>query len=114
MAGRDTAIREEIRRYIDGELSAAQLADWLLDEAWDLGIEAAAERRLAHDAGRLLDEWQNGDWTESELKGRLGALNRVYWFENAPKFVFFDSDSVFIREDRRSVATDRSPVAESA
>lgn len=114
MADRDTEIRVRIHRYIGGELTAATLAEWLQDETWDIEAESTATRRLAHDAGRLFDEWENGDWTDEALKERLGILNRTYWFENAPKDVFSSSAAEVIREDRRLVASDRSLAAESA
>jgi hypothetical protein len=114
MADRDYEIREKIHAYITGDESAAALAEWLQDATWDIESESSATRKLAHDAGRLMDEWENGDWTEAELRERLGVLNRMYWFETAPKVAFPGAEAALIREDRRSAATDRSLEAASA
>lgn len=106
----DLEIREQIARYVSREIDAAALEDWLQDFTWD------AERsggQLATDALRLLAEYSNGDWTDDELRTRLGGLNRTYWFEQAPKVTYADSEAHVIREDRQSGSVERLRVVGS-
>lgn len=109
----DLEIRKQINRYLDpkGDVEAAELEAWLAAEAWDIDDEPQATRQLAFDAMRLLAERGNGDWDDAELRERLGALSRTYWFVTAPKT---DSVATVIRRDPRLPATDRRHVAEFA
>lgn len=109
---RDLEIREQIRRYVNGGLAANELEDWLETEAWNLNVEPA--RTLAGDVLRLLAEQGHGDWTEDELRARLGNLSRTYWFEDAPKDTWGTSGAGIILEDQRSAAVGRSPSTASA
>lgn len=108
----DLEIREQIGRYARGRIDGAELDAWLSAEAAD--AEDAATQQLAFDALRLLSEGANGDWEDEDLRDRLGALSRFYWFQQAPKNVIPASGSIFIRRSRWSAGTDRSRVAEYA
>jgi hypothetical protein len=108
----DLEIREQVARYVADELKASELEDWLESESWDLEAEPA--RTLAADLLRLLAEYANGDWTDSELRAQLGALSRTYWFDQAPKQSRSGSVSGVIRQGAQQSATaDRWRVAES-
>lgn len=104
-------IREQILRYIDGDVSAPDLEDWLENGAWDEdGIEPPA-RALVQDALRVLAEHANDDWTEDELKDRLGQMARTYWFEQAPK-ITLDVSSASVTHRHELVAAAGGPVSE--
>jgi hypothetical protein len=107
----DLKIREQIVRFVEGGLEPTELEDWLEDESWDL--EGGPVRDLAADVLRLLAEYDNGDWTETDLRGQLGAMSRMYWFDQAPKQTRAESASGVIRQDQRSEAAGRRLVAES-
>ena len=107
----DLEIREQIARYVGGDLDARHLEDWLEDAAWELDAEPA--RTLATTALRLLAEHANGDWTDAELRQQLGTVSRVYWFDQGPKTPLSGSSSGVIRHDQQSGAVERWRVAES-
>jgi hypothetical protein len=107
----DLEIREQLARYVSGEMDAPTLEDWLQDVCWDAPADPAES--LAVTSLRLLAERANGDWTDAELRDRLGALSRTYWLEQAPRVVYANSDAHVIREDRRSASVDRWRVVES-
>ncbi|MGO9974197.1 MAG: hypothetical protein ACLP01_15630 [Solirubrobacteraceae bacterium] len=90
----DLEIRELIAAAVGSDLAPEQLEARLHEVAWD--VEAEPQRTFLATALRLLAEFSNGDWTLDELRGRLGALNRLYWFELAPKSSFADSTAQFI------------------
>jgi predicted Zn-dependent peptidase len=62
---------------------------------------------------RLLAEHGNGDWTDRELRERLGVLSRIYWFDQAARTSRLDSVSVVIRQDQPSASVERWRAAES-
>lgn len=108
----DLEIRQRIAAFTDGEVEPHDLEDWLETAAWDLDAEPA--KTLAADALRLLAEYGNGDWTDVELRERLGALYRTYWFAEAPKTQnVTGSDSIVIHQDQRSASPERLRVTES-
>lgn len=110
----DLEIRQQIARYVAGDLDADRLEAWLSAETGDIDGESPETRQLAFDALRLLAEHGNGDWQDVELRERLGALSRTYWFEGAPKTVLSGSESSIISRDPQSAGTDRRRVEEYA
>lgn len=102
----DLEIREQVANYLAGRVNAAELEDRLETVAWDL--EAEPGRTLAADVLRLLAEHSNGDWDEEELRDRLGALTRLYWFQLAPKVAWSGAASGVTRHQEQSVVVDRS------
>ena len=89
----DLEIREQIAAYLAGETSVGELEEWFEDVFWSSDLFARSADALAADALRLLTEFGNDDWTEDELKDKLGALNRTHWFEQAPKVLITGSTS---------------------
>jgi hypothetical protein len=110
----DLKLREQIARLVTGEITPAELEAWVSAEAWDVDDEAPATRQLAFQVLGLTSEYANGDWDEAELRERLGALSRIYWFEQAPKNVVGGAETTVIRRGRWSAGSDRSLVVESA
>jgi hypothetical protein len=105
----DLELRQRLARYAAGRADLATFEDWLTTETWDAAEDASPTERLAFDALRLISEHQNGDWTESELRGKLGAVGRTYWFEQAPKATAYTSASpVVTRSAGRVVPADTS------
>lgn len=101
----EVEIRQRIAAFTDGEIEPHVLEDWLENAAWDVDEEPA--RTLAADALRLLAEFDNGDWTDAEIRERLGGLYRTYWFVRGPKGNFTGSDSLVIHQDQRSASPGR-------
>jgi hypothetical protein len=85
----DLDIRRSIADYLNGDVSSSELEDRIQDLSWDLDEEPA--RSVAANALLLLAEHQNGDWTDDELRARLGGIGRTYWFDKAPKRVTIES-----------------------
>jgi hypothetical protein len=109
----DQEIREHIRSYLAGSITAAALEAWVAEQTLALDEEPTNVRDLANDAMRFLAEAGNGDWTEDELRAHLGRLSRTYWFEQTPKATLPGSGDVSHRYQLEAAA-DRSHVGESA
>ena|ERR1035437_1349480 len=107
----DLEIRKLIANYIAEEIPAAGLADRLEDLAWDLEEEPA--RGVAAAALLLLSEHENGDWTDEELRERLGAISRMYWFDQAPKQAFAEASGDVIQQVQLSAGSERRRVVAS-
>lgn len=105
----DLAIREQIARFVAGEVSAFELEDQLEEVCW---TRTGSPDPGAETALRLLAEYGNGDWTDAELAGRLDAIARTYLLQQAPAVVFGGSSSPVILEDQLSAPADRWRVAE--
>jgi hypothetical protein len=70
-------IREQVARYLKGEIALQAFHDWFLPEAWNIDKRAAAASAgLAHEIQLLLFEVEHGDWSEKELKQRLRSTIR--------------------------------------
>lgn len=78
------AVRTQIGRYVSGEISLAQLEDWLIPLVWveDAGPEVVG---LAWDAQLLLMEASGRYHTEEELRAQLAPLAALP--EAAPSFL---------------------------
>ena len=98
----DLEIREQIHRYLNGEIDAPALEDWLENTSWD-AVDAAGS--LGENVLRLLAEHANGDWTDGELREQLGSMSRTYWFGRAPKHTYVGSAAQVIRQDQSSAVT---------
>jgi hypothetical protein len=108
----DVEIRELVAQHLDGDLSADALEDQLETEAWVLEDEPA--RTLAATVLRLLSEFTNGDWTDSELDERLGAITRSYRLEQAsPRAFTGTATSTVTQVDQQSEVADRRLAAGS-
>lgn len=91
----DLEIREQIRRYLVGDIDAGDLEVWLTGDMND-ALEQAdrATRDLVFEASRLVFERMNGDWTDRELMAKLAALSQTYWLMTAPKVLSSSSSDV--------------------
>jgi len=89
----DIEIRKQISLYTREEITSSDLEGWLSEKTWDIDDEPVATRDLAYEALRLTSEAANGDWTDLELRERLGGLSRTYWFKQAPKTAYANSDT---------------------
>ncbi len=107
----DLEIRERIARYTRGDLGARELEDWLEGVVW--GLDTQPEKDLAATALSLLVEHANGDWTDAELRGRLGALSRTYWFDHAPRTVISGSIARVTRLNQSSGSAGIRPATAS-
>lgn len=70
----DTEFREKISDYLAGQVSLADLGDWISIETVDIDNEPPAVRQRAYDALRLISEVENSEWTTDELREQLGAM----------------------------------------
>ncbi len=107
----DLEVRQQVARFVGGEISADELEGWLEPAAWELDSEPG--RTHAAHVLRLVAEHQNGDWTDDDLRAKLATMNRLYWFVQAPKLSWGAALDSVIRP-RQSVAADRSRAMESA
>jgi hypothetical protein len=89
----DLEIRERLAAFASGDVDVNDLEMSLHEIAWDLDEEPAAT--FVATIMRLLAEFGNGDWPLGELRDRVGALNRLYWFEIAPRIAYADSGTNF-------------------
>ena len=71
----EQAIQEQLRRYIDGQISLREF------DAWFVPATRAVDRTgppeaidLTYEVFLRLAEYSNGDWTEAELKDILGRV----------------------------------------
>jgi hypothetical protein len=64
----DQEIRQQLARYLAGELALADFEGWLASVSWDEPSELAGEVTLR------IAEFTSGDWTEDELRARLQPL----------------------------------------
>ena len=101
-------IREQIARFVEHEMSLDELERVVTEATW------AAEGGLPADALRLVSEYRNGDWTESDLRTKLWTLSSTYWFDRAPKTVLLASHAVTIRPDVPAARAGRSREVGSA
>ena len=65
----DLAIREQVARYLAGEISLSAFQDWFIPQAWN--IDKRADRfiaELVHGIELKLAEYSSGHWAEDELK----------------------------------------------
>jgi hypothetical protein len=68
-------IRDQLIRYLSGEISLQALSDWLVPYVLTLDQKtdpAAAD--LAFEIELRLAEYSNGDWTQDELRDILRPL----------------------------------------
>jgi len=100
----DTAIRKQIAAFVAGQVEAADLAGWLETEMWTADDEPVSVRDLGNEASRLLAETANGDWSEGDLRERLGALSRNYWLEVTPRRTWTGSGDLTRHSDHSAGA----------
>jgi hypothetical protein len=93
----DLEIREQLARYADENTSLDDLEHALIEGTWS---EDEEQTPLAADALRLVSELRHGDWTEDELRERLGAMAKTYRFDQAPLASQSESAARTIVEDR--------------
>lgn len=71
----DLEIRDELARYLAGQLSLRRFKKWFVSHTWDIHLSGNPEAAdLAHEIGLYLAEFSNRDWSEDELKGQLRHL----------------------------------------
>lgn len=90
----DLAIREQLARYLAGEISLPEFQEWFVPRAWNIekqGSPAAGD--LAHEVELRLAEFSNGDWTEDELKSKLRPLVTHYTVHGVTAPGTWDSSS---------------------
>lgn len=65
-------LRNRLVQYSAGEMSLAELQDWLVPNTWHLDrTEDQSSGQLVYRIELLLAEYSNGHWTESELRAKL-------------------------------------------
>lgn len=75
----DLAIREQLAKYLAGQIPLAALQDWFIPKAWNIdkrGDLLVAE--LVHGIELRLAEYSSGHWTEDELKRGLQPFLTQY------------------------------------
>lgn len=87
MSSFDVALREQLARYVAGEITLAEFRRWFLPQIWDLAEDDQSVSPITRRVELRLAEFMNGHWSEDDLKrffvretpqtGSLGALLRV-------------------------------------
>lgn len=68
----DLAIREQVAKYLAGQIPLSAFQDWFIPKAWNIdkgGDPLVAD--LVHGIELRLAEYSSEHWTEDELKRRL-------------------------------------------
>jgi hypothetical protein len=65
----DIELRTWVQRFVDGELSMAELSEWFASATW--GID---DSELVNDVSLLLAEHSSGDLDEAGVRGALTGL----------------------------------------
>lgn len=61
-------IREQLARYLVGEISLDEFRQWFVPAAWELeASDDVVANELSNQIFLSLAEYSNGDWTEAEL-----------------------------------------------
>lgn len=69
----EVEIRARLADWLDGSLSFDDFWEWLAPLQFQVADDPAAKRLLYGIVGRL-DEYDNGDWTDEQLREHLLAL----------------------------------------
>lgn len=81
-------IREQLIRYIAGDISLSVFREWFSQEAWNIDQRADIHTaRMVHEIDLVLAEFDHGDWTEEEVKRHFTQLiteSTAVYFEEAP------------------------------
>lgn len=81
-------IREQLIRYIDGDISLHVFREWFSQQAWNIDQRAdIPTARMVHEIDLVLAEFDHGDWTEEEIKRHFMPLvteNTSVYFQEAP------------------------------
>ncbi len=68
----DYIIREQLAKYLVGEVSLHKFEDWFFPEIWNVDqVNNVALLNLVYEIKLRLAEFSNGDWTENELQSLL-------------------------------------------
>ncbi len=79
MPNLDLEIREQLVRYLGGEISLQALHDWLMPRTWNIDRRSLPETaELVHAVELELSEFVHGDWTEEEVKRHLRPSISTY------------------------------------
>lgn len=74
----DQTIREQLARYLRGDMSLAEFEAWLIPETWELSPKSDHKTyELATEITLRIAEFTSGDWSEDELRGALRRLQAV-------------------------------------
>src|SRR4051812_26047989 len=77
----DLDVREQLAAYAGEAVDVDEFEMWITDASVEDLDDTTAE--LVFDSLRLVSEFRNGDWSESELRGEIGGLGRNYWLRRA-------------------------------
>lgn len=69
----EVTIRAQLARWLSGALSFDEFWEWLAPLQFEVADDPPAKRLLYQIIGRL-DEYDNGDWTDAQLREHLLAL----------------------------------------
>lgn len=77
-ASLEQQIREAVRQYIAGVIALRQFQEWFAPQTWDLpAAEGDEVRALVNEIDLLLAEFQNGHWTEQELRTKFQQYRSI-------------------------------------
>ena len=75
MSALDLEIREQLTRYIAGDISLSTFREWFSPMAWNIDQRAdIPTARIVHEIDLGLAEFDHGDWSEEEVKRLFNSL----------------------------------------
>lgn len=75
MAALDEEIREQLSRFLAGDIDLRAFRDWFVPFAWNIEKRAnAGTAEVVHQIDLVLSEFEHGDWSEAEMRDHLVPL----------------------------------------
>ena len=86
MSAFDLEIREQLARYVAGDISLSAFREWFSPQAWNIDRRAdTLTSQMVHEIDLVLAEFDHGDWIEEEVKRHFIPLvrenTRIYLHE---------------------------------
>jgi len=78
-------LRRELGRYLKTQCSLKEFEDWFVPRSWNFNQNSNPSlQRLVSEIELSMAEFNNGDWTDHELRQQFGNLLTNYEFEYRP------------------------------
>lgn len=96
----DYHIREQLARYLAGEISLREFEDWFFPETWDVDqIDNLDLLNLVYGIKLRLAEFSHRDWTEAELQEHLRPFIQRYVMVASPCQIQYGTSSAIWKAD---------------
>lgn len=100
-------IREQLARYITGEITLQQFREWFSPQAWNIHQRAdVSTAQLVHEIDLVLAEHDHGDWTEEEVKQHFFPLASLAQLARGNSHVWLH-ETAWVQKSANSVLGDQ-------